>query len=215
MTNSEKKSKQAGNILRAATQLFARQGYHGTSTKEISRLADVAENTLFRYFERKEDLFWAVLRESLNGLELRLDLLRAMGEGANPETVLPLIFTQLVDITVLRPELLRLVAIAFIELPWKAYAVLYEHLSPLTSTLNEYLANCVANRKIREIDSSLATTAMITTAIGYPTLITLNAGTEIPYSDDREAVRAYSKFWLEMLAPPRLDSFRSAAAPRE
>lgn len=52
-----KNSAQKDAILAAASQLFARQGYHGTSTREIARLADVSENTIFRHFDRKEDLF--------------------------------------------------------------------------------------------------------------------------------------------------------------
>ena len=59
MTNPPKNSGQNDKIVNAAAQLFARQGYHGTSTREIARLADISENTLFRYFEHKEDLFWA------------------------------------------------------------------------------------------------------------------------------------------------------------
>ena len=40
-------------ILQAAGKLFASQGYHATSTREIARLADVSENTLFRHFDNK------------------------------------------------------------------------------------------------------------------------------------------------------------------
>lgn len=199
MTNQEIKSRQAEIILRAARQLFARQGYHGTSTRELARLAGTSENTLFRHFERKEDLFWAALRSSLGGLELRLDLLAAIAEDASPEVVLPKLFTQVVDATILRPELLRLIAIAFIELPWKASAVLYEHLSPIVSTVNEYVAKSIEMGKFCNLNSSIVTTAMIATVIGYPMFAPLMAA--IPYSEDREAIRAYSKFWLEILAP--------------
>jgi AcrR family transcriptional regulator len=58
MASAFKNSERAGKIVQAAAQLFARQGYHGTSTREIAHLADISENTLFRYFEHKEDLFW-------------------------------------------------------------------------------------------------------------------------------------------------------------
>lgn len=210
MKNSETRSKQAENILYAARQLFAHQGYHGTNTKEIARLADIAENTIFRYFGRKEDLFWAVLRSSLSGLEVRVDLLTLIAEGAGPEVVLPRLITQLIDLTILRPELLRLVAIAFIELPWKASAVLHEYLFPMISTVNEYVTKSIESGKLRQLDPSLVTAAMIATVIGYPSLSRLFAATDLPYSDTREAIRAYSRFWVEILAPPGLDLFRSA-----
>jgi hypothetical protein len=51
--------------VQAAGKLFARQGYHGTSTREIAQLGEVSENTLFRHFDHKEDLFWAAIRWQL------------------------------------------------------------------------------------------------------------------------------------------------------
>lgn len=47
----------------AATQLFSRQGFDGTSTREIARLAGVNEAIIFRHFTSKEELYWAVVSE--------------------------------------------------------------------------------------------------------------------------------------------------------
>src|SRR3974377_1387183 len=84
-----KNSTQKDSILAAASQLFARQGYHGTSTREIARLADVSENTIFRHFDRKEDLFWSALRSRCSAIKLRRDMAEGMAEGVAPEVVLP------------------------------------------------------------------------------------------------------------------------------
>ena len=43
-------------LVEAAVQLFSRQGFKGTSTRDIAQLAGVNEATLFRYFARKTDL---------------------------------------------------------------------------------------------------------------------------------------------------------------
>jgi AcrR family transcriptional regulator len=50
-------------ILAVATSLFARQGFQGTKTREISEKAHVNEALLFRHFPSKEELYWAVLDE--------------------------------------------------------------------------------------------------------------------------------------------------------
>ena len=50
-------------ILAVATALFARQGFQGTKTREISEKARVNEAILFRHFPSKEALYWAVLDE--------------------------------------------------------------------------------------------------------------------------------------------------------
>jgi AcrR family transcriptional regulator len=43
-------------ILEAALQLFREKGLEATTTKEVSKLAGIAEGTLFNYFKTKEDL---------------------------------------------------------------------------------------------------------------------------------------------------------------
>jgi AcrR family transcriptional regulator len=212
MSNPPKNSEQIGKIVHAAAQLFARQGYHGTSTREIARLADISENTLFRYFEHKEDLFWAALRSRLSGLELRRDLLAGIAESASPEVVLPQLLAQLVDTAILRPELLRLIAVAFIELRWKAAAVCYEHLSPIFSAVNGYLAKNIESGKLRNLDSSLVTAALATTVMVHPEFSKLITGAPPPYSDSREAIQVYTRFWLDVLVPQDLTRSRRAAS---
>jgi AcrR family transcriptional regulator len=59
-------------ILDAATSLFAERGLAGAPTSEISRRADVAEGTLFTYFETKDDLINSLYRE------IKLELADAM-----------------------------------------------------------------------------------------------------------------------------------------
>lgn len=209
MTFQPKNSDQVNKIVHAAAQLFARQGYHGTSTREIARLADISENTLFRYFEHKEDLFWTALRSRLSGLELRRDLLSGIADGAGPEVVLPQIFAQLVDTAILKPELLRLIAIAFIELRWKAGAICHEYLSPIFSAVNRYLASNIESGKLRSVDPSLLTAALAATVMVHPEFTRLIAGAPSPYSDSREAIQVYTKFWLDVLIPPELVRHRS------
>ncbi len=50
-------------IIRVAMELFARQGYEGTTTRQIAERAQVNEAIIFRHFRRKEDLYWAVIEE--------------------------------------------------------------------------------------------------------------------------------------------------------
>lgn len=48
-------------ILDAATNLFAQQGFHATTTREIASAADLSEGTLYNYFGNKERIFTALL----------------------------------------------------------------------------------------------------------------------------------------------------------
>lgn len=53
-------------ILKAAHDLFTKQGYQSTTTKEISARAKVAEPTVFRHFGSKVELFEASILEPFN-----------------------------------------------------------------------------------------------------------------------------------------------------
>ncbi len=48
-------------VLKAASELFAEQGYHGTKTREIAERAQVAEPVIFRNFGSKAEIFEASL----------------------------------------------------------------------------------------------------------------------------------------------------------
>ncbi len=50
-------------ILQAALQLFAKEGYHATSTSKVAKKAGVSEGLIFRHFGNKEGLLQAILDE--------------------------------------------------------------------------------------------------------------------------------------------------------
>jgi AcrR family transcriptional regulator len=69
-------------LLAAGTELFAREGLHGTTSTRIARAAGVAAGTFYLHFEDKQTLFREIAFEALR--ELRGRLARAT-EGAGPE----------------------------------------------------------------------------------------------------------------------------------
>ncbi|HUJ12278.1 MAG TPA: TetR/AcrR family transcriptional regulator [Thermoanaerobaculia bacterium] len=50
-------------ILRAAIDVFARNGYFNAKVSEIARAAGVADGTIYLYFDGKEDLLVSIFRE--------------------------------------------------------------------------------------------------------------------------------------------------------
>jgi AcrR family transcriptional regulator len=65
-------------ILKAAQRLFARNGYDGTTTRELAQAAGVAEGTLFRHFENKKAILIEVATQGW--VELLTDLLTELSE---------------------------------------------------------------------------------------------------------------------------------------
>ncbi len=86
-------------LLKIAADLFARRGYRGATTAELTRLAGITEPILYRHFEHKLDLFISViddageqiissLRNALEGLDDPQSRLSALLAG-NPATGRP------------------------------------------------------------------------------------------------------------------------------
>ncbi len=50
-------------IISAALQLFAKEGFHATSTSKVAKAAGVSEGLIFRHFGNKDGLLKAILDE--------------------------------------------------------------------------------------------------------------------------------------------------------
>ena len=193
-------SSKCERILESAAHLFAQQGYHATSTREIARQAEVSENTLFRYFTRKEDLFWSALRSRAATIA-RWDLLNDSRGGESPEVILPKILEVLTETVSNRSEALRLIAIAYVELNANAEAHCKDLLVPFFLQISQYLANSVAKGEVLEVDPSLLTSSLMAMVLIHPQLAKLTVGHSDQTMDTRGTVTAYSKFWLDILIP--------------
>ena len=72
-------------ILQAARRLFARQGYDGTTTRELAQAAGVAEGTIFRHFENKKAILVEVATQGW--VEILTDLLTELSEMASYKAI--------------------------------------------------------------------------------------------------------------------------------
>lgn len=80
-------------ILNAALELFANQGYAATSTSRIAKFAGVSEGLIFRHFESKEGLLQAILDYGKDHAALAYaDLLKAKDPNATIKAALELPF---------------------------------------------------------------------------------------------------------------------------
>jgi hypothetical protein len=99
------------------------------------------------------------------------------------------------------PELLRLIAVAMLEMQWKADLFCDECLAPAFNAIGKYLGTVVANGSVRKVDPTMVTAAMTTMVLVYPWLSRLTSSGESRFPDSRAAERAYTAFWLDVLAP--------------
>lgn len=209
-----RKSDVPSRIVRAAIALFSRQGYYRTSTRDIARLADVSEVTLYRYFEHKEDVFWAALSSCFDGLKPRIAALDGYAKDVAPEVFLPRMMNLLMDTATFSPEIVRMVAIALLEVRGNAEQVCRSHMSPLFIAITNYLQNNVDTGSIRNLNPAIGALGIVLTVFAQPELSRLIEGCRLSSMDRREAVERFSQFWLEALLPtPEKNLHETCASP--
>lgn len=70
-----------GEILNAALELFANKGYHNVTMHQVAERAEFAVGTLYKFFDDKEDLYKALVKERATELHSILrDALEAAGD---------------------------------------------------------------------------------------------------------------------------------------
>jgi AcrR family transcriptional regulator len=187
-------------IVEAAAQLFAHQGFKGTTTREIAQLADLNEATLFRYFPRKPELFWAAVKSHVARVKLARDTQISLAADDAPTVVVPLLVTFLLDHLNHQPQLHRLLHVAAFELP-EANKMIREHLGPIFDMVCAYFKRCAEKGTLRQIEPTLATLGLIGAVTAHHGLCSLFTEKEPPYPNCEQANSAYAVLWLNGLLP--------------
>lgn len=101
-------SKTRQKLVDVARQLFAKKGLNGTTMNDIAVASGKGRRTLYTYFSRKEDIYYAVIESELERLSDKLDEV-ASKRIPPQDKVIELIYTHLTSIkeTVVRNGNLR------------------------------------------------------------------------------------------------------------
>jgi len=62
-----------GQIIEAALQVIAENGYHASQVSKIAKQADVADGTIYLYFKNKEDILISVFKEKMGSFIKYID----------------------------------------------------------------------------------------------------------------------------------------------
>ncbi|NPA26054.1 MAG: TetR/AcrR family transcriptional regulator [Chloroflexi bacterium] len=100
-------------ILNTAYELFSRQGYHGTSIRQIARRNQVALSTIYYYFGSKENLFASVY-EHFHPAPLLLERLQGRTYQSR-EDLLRHAWQALMDFLEASPEFIHIMFIEWVE----------------------------------------------------------------------------------------------------
>ncbi len=86
MNQGEKSEKSQSKILEAALQLFSKQGYRGTSIRDIADLAGVSTGNVYHHFPDKETIFRTLLDQYWTAIDSPdFPFNKALASGAFPD----------------------------------------------------------------------------------------------------------------------------------
>lgn len=160
-------------ILDAALDVFANEGFEGATTKAIASRADVTHGLIYFYFPSKEDLFTAACEHQADAVLEQLDLAIEEDAEGDPERALRHAITRLVE-AVAAPRTLSL---------FRVISRSYMHTKPcgeagdaarermrmfghrIVQGLQEYLEGQIARGRIRRVDTSLTAQMLMTTIV--------------------------------------------------
>ena len=197
---SPEKSVTEVRLVEAAAQLFARQGFKATTTKEIAQLADLNEATLFRYFPRKPDLFLAALESYLGRVKLSRDLQTSLASDDDPELVVPKLVEFILISLTAHPEVRRLLHVARFELS-EADTIVRESLGPIFDLLRGYFKRSADKGSIRNVESSCAALWLLGGVAAHQSFCELFSSERPQPLDGNEAKAAYTALCLHGLRP--------------
>jgi AcrR family transcriptional regulator len=82
-------------ILDAASRVFARRPFHEVLIEEIASTAGIGKGTIYRYFETKDDLYFATVLHAIDSLAEALE--RSLPEEPSPARRLERIAREIVE----------------------------------------------------------------------------------------------------------------------
>ena len=166
-------------ILATATELFARYGYNGVSTRDVASAAQVNEVTIYRHYPRKHDLYLAVLESELQQLRFRGDLLARIADAPDGRTALVRAFDLLTKTLMHRPEILRLLQYSALELNENFDPLVRKHLGELVEVVARYLDPWIQNGELRCGNAKTLILTLVGIVISHDSLQRVFLGKEL------------------------------------
>lgn len=138
-------------IIEAAADLFARNGFRGTTTREVAAAAGVSEAAVFKHFATKEELYAAIIEAKAQTEEILSSAIAAARERDDAQ-VLRSLARELIGRTQTDPTLMRLLFFSALEGHALSDMFFRSGVQRMDDFLSGYIADRVAAGAFRPVD---------------------------------------------------------------
>jgi len=94
-------------IINAAVELFSKQGFTATTTKQVAEAAGITEALIYRHFTSKEELYQEALQHLINKLK-KTTFFKTVFSGKSPKNMLPVAATENIKFMDNNPQFIRM-----------------------------------------------------------------------------------------------------------
>ena len=183
-------------IMQVATGLFARQGFEGTTTRQIAEEAGVNEALLFRHFPSKENLYCTLIEElcSARGRSNRLNAI--LSKGGSDAEVFTAIAHEFLSRTPHDTELTRLLWFTALENHTLSERFFREYVAVYYEALAGYIAQRIRQGAFRKIDPLLAARGFLGMVVYHFLIQELFSGEKYQQFNPEDVAATLTAIWL-------------------
>ncbi len=129
--------------------------------KQIAAAAEVNDVTVYRYFPKKQQLYWAAIEWKVRSSKFIQVALEGLSQYERPRDMLEQLGERVLGVLLTDHSLGRLIYFAVLELPEEKKRLYEGHLKPLLDGLTTQIRSWVQAGEIRTIDPHSAALAII------------------------------------------------------
>lgn len=199
--NSTDIANNKGKIESAALQVFVKQGFHGTSIRDIANASGVSIGNLYNYYKTKEEIYLAIIESYEHRVQhLFAETLRQVQDVFEPHGLADLA-NRIRKIVYSEPDYWRLMYIDVTEFGNQHFAHSFRHLSAnLTKLLGNKLAVPASRWKCKGVNPALAFTAIYQQFFTYFLVEKLFGGKQHLGAPDDEVIQQLVTMYTHGLA---------------
>jgi AcrR family transcriptional regulator len=183
-------------IMRAASALFARRGYRGTTTREIAERAGINEALLFRHFPSKEKLYWTIIEEQCGARGRRQTIKRILDAGGSDFEVFAAIAREFLVRTARDTELTRLLWFTALENHSLSRRFFRTFVAVYYEALAEYIRRRAQAGAFRNVDALLSARGFLGMVVYHFLVQELFGGAKHQKFDPEAVAGTLAGIWL-------------------
>ena len=187
-------------IIDVATELFAAQGYDGTTTREIAQRASVNEAIIFRHFSSKEELYWEIIEQKIRNGGGKVRLLEMLNAGEDPRTTFVNISERILRRRSEDQSLSRLLLFSALENHRLSARFFKVYVAEYYEAISDYIQKKIDEGTFRKVDPVLAARGFLGLVIYHSMIQDLFGGSKFQEYDPRDVSKTLVSIWLDGVA---------------